>query len=67
MLIMGLNDLQIRLLVQVGHSAQTMKVTCISAFVHILNNYVFVILLDMGTFGSGISSSLTNIFTMAYL
>lgn len=39
-----------------------MMITCLSAVVHIMNNYLFVIALQMGTFGSGISSTLTNLF-----
>ena len=64
---MGLNDLQTRLLIQLDHSDQTMKITCLSAVMHFAHNYFFVIVLDMGTFGSGISSTLTNLFTMICL
>ena len=67
MLLMGLNDQQMRLLIQLGHADQTMKITCLSALVHALNNYLLVIVFDTGTLGSGISSTLTNLFVAVCL
>lgn len=58
---MALADLQRKFLVQTDHSKEQMNVQVFLAFVHILWNYIFVIVLDLGVIGSGISSTITNI------
>ena len=66
-LLMGLNDLHTRLLIQMGYQNETFKINCVAAVVHIVNNSVFVLWLDMGIAGSGLSASLTNLFIKASL
>lgn len=68
-LLMGLNDLNQRLLIQLGYQSQTMKINCLGAVVHVACNFILVIWLQLGVIGSGLSCSVTNlfIFIMLYL
>ena len=62
MLLMGLNDLYIRLLIQLGMQQETMKINCYGAVVHILGNYIFVVWMKYGVVGSGLACTVTNLF-----
>ena len=61
-LLMGLNDLNTRLLIQLGYQAQTLKINCFAAIVHVACNFVLVIWLRLGVVGSGLACSTTNLF-----
>ena len=58
--LMSLYDLQSRLLIQMGKSKLVMYVQIFGTLLHIFWNYLFVIKLDLGVKGTGISATFTN-------
>lgn len=58
--LMGLNDLQRKFLIEVGKSKEQVKVMMIGCPLHILWSYIFVIVMDLEIIGTAIAMVITN-------
>ena len=66
LIIQALNDLQRKFLVQMDLGSIQLKSQLVSTSIHLLANYIFIIVLSFGLKGTGIATLITNAYSFAY-